>query len=56
VVTKAYRKTNRIERLNCNLRQQVSRLVRATLSFSNKLDNRNWAIKDFLSRYNFEIV
>jgi len=56
VVTKASRKTNHIERLNCTLRQRVSRLVRATLSFSKKLDNHIGAIKYFLSQYNLELA
>ena len=56
VVTKAFRKTNHIERLNCTLRQRVSRLVRATLSFSKKLDNHVGAIKYFLSHYNLELA
>jgi insertion element IS1 protein InsB len=45
IVTKASRGTNHIERLNCTLRQRVSRLVRATLSFSKKLTNHIGAIK-----------
>jgi IS1 family transposase/transposase-like protein len=56
VVTKASRKTNHIERLNCTLRQRVSRLVRATLSFSKKLDNHIGAIKYFLSHCNLELA
>ena len=56
VVTKASRKTNHIERLNCTLRQRISRLVRATLSFSKKLDNHISAIKYFLSHYNLELA
>jgi insertion element IS1 protein InsB len=55
VVTKASRGTNHIERLNCTLRQRVSRLVRATLSFSKKLTNHIGAIKYFLSEYNLEL-
>src|SRR5512144_1422652 len=38
-ISKQFRKTNHIERLNCTLRQRISRLVRATLSFSKKLAN-----------------
>jgi IS1 family transposase/transposase-like protein len=56
VVTKASRQTNHIERLNCTLRQRVSRLVRATLCFSKKLDNHIGAIKYFLSHYNLELA
>ena len=56
IVTKAFRGTNHIERLNCTLRQRVSRLVRATLSFSKKLTNHIGAIKYFLSQYNLELA
>src|SRR5215470_9913548 len=38
------RKTNHMERLNCTLRQRVSRLVRATLAFSKHLANHIGAI------------
>jgi len=56
IVTKASRGTNHIERLNCTLRQRVSRLVRATLSFSKKRTNHIGAIKYFLSQYNLELA
>lgn len=46
------RKTNHVERFNCTLRQRVSRLVRATLSFSKKLSNHIGAIKSFICDYN----
>ena len=46
------RKTNHVERFNCTLRQRVSRLVRATLSFSKKLSNHIGAIKYFICDYN----
>lgn len=55
VITKKARTTNHIERLNCTLRQRVSRLVRATLSFSKKLDNHIGAIKYFLCLYNLKV-
>src|SRR5512144_42636 len=55
VITKKARTTNHVERLNCTLRQHVSRLVRATLSFSKKLDNHIGAIKYFLCHYNLEV-
>jgi len=45
-------KTNRIERLNCTLRQRISRLVRKTLSFSKKLANHIAAIWYFIHHYN----
>jgi insertion element IS1 protein InsB len=41
-----------VERLNCTLRQRVSRLVRATLSFSKNLANHIGAIKYFICDYN----
>jgi IS1 family transposase len=45
-------KTSYIERLNCTLRQRVSRLVRKTLSFSKKLENHIGAIWNFIHHYN----
>jgi insertion element IS1 protein InsB len=51
-ITKLARKTNHVERFNCTLRQRVSRLVRATLSFSKKLANHIGAIKYFICNYN----
>ena len=51
-ISKLTHKTNHVERFNCTLRQRVSRLVRATLSFSKKLDNHIGAIKYFLCDYN----
>jgi insertion element IS1 protein InsB len=51
-ITKLARKTNHVERFNCTLRQRVSRLVRATLSFSKKLSNHIGAIKYFICHYN----
>src|SRR5216684_5262445 len=50
-ITKKARKTNHIERFNNTLRQRVSRLVRATLSFSKKLANHIGAIKYFICHY-----
>jgi insertion element IS1 protein InsB len=41
-------KTNKIERLNCTLRQRVSRLVRKTLSFSKSIENHIGAIWCFI--------
>jgi insertion element IS1 protein InsB len=46
------RQTNQVERFNCTLRQRVSRLVRATLSFSKKLANHIGAIRYFICDYN----
>jgi insertion element IS1 protein InsB len=46
------RKTNHLERFNNTLRQRVSRLVRAALSFSKKLANHVGAIKLFICHYN----
>ncbi len=51
-ITKRARKTNHVERFNCTLRQRVSRLVRATLSFSKNLANHIGAIKYFICDYN----
>jgi len=47
-ISKLARKTNHIERFNNTLRQRVSRLVRAALSFSKKLANHIGAIKLFI--------
>jgi insertion element IS1 protein InsB len=51
-ITKHARKTNPIERFNNTVRQRVSRLVRATLSFSTTLAHHLGAIKDFMCPYN----
>jgi len=51
-ITKLARKSNHVERFNCTLRQRVSRLVRATLSFSKKLANHTGAIKHIICDYN----
>jgi insertion element IS1 protein InsB len=51
-ISKLARKTNHIERFNCTLRQRVSRLGRATLLFSKKLNNHIGAIRYFLCDYN----
>ena len=51
-ITKLARNTNHVERFNCTLRQRVSRLVRATLSFSKNLANHIGAIKYFICDYN----
>ena len=56
VVSKESRLTNHIERLNCTLRQRVSRLVRSALSFSKKLENHIGAIRFFLCQYNKELT
>ena len=45
-------KTNHIERFNNTMRQRISRLVRATLSFSKKLENHIAAIWYFIHHYN----
>ena len=45
-------KTNQIERFNNTMRQRISRLVRATLSFSKKLENYIGAIWYFIHHYN----
>ncbi len=51
-VGKSSGRTNHIERLNCTLRQRVSRLVRSTMSFSKKLENHIGAIWTFVHHYN----
>lgn len=51
-VAKESGKTSYIERLNCTLRQRVSRLVRKTLSFSKKIENHVGAIWLFIHHYN----
>ena len=51
-ISKPARHTNHIERFNCTLRQRVSRLVRAALSFSKKLTNHIGAIRYFICHYN----
>ena len=51
-ITKNARKTNHIERFNNTLRQRVSRLVRATLAFSKKVENHIGAILYFICHYN----
>lgn len=51
-ISQLARKTNHVERFNCTLRQRVSRLVRATLSFSKKLSNHIGAIHYFICDYN----
>jgi len=47
--------TNHVERLNCTLRQRVSRLVRETLSFSKDLNNHIGAIQYFLCHHNLTL-
>jgi insertion element IS1 protein InsB len=51
-ITKKARNTNHIERFHNTLRQRISRLVRETLSFSEKLANHIGAIKFFSCHYN----
>jgi insertion element IS1 protein InsB len=51
-ISKLARKTNHIARFNNTLRQRVSRLVRAALSFSKKLANHIGALKLFICHYN----
>ena len=43
---------HRVERFNNTLRQRVSRLVRDTPAFSEKLANHIGAIKYFICHYN----
>jgi hypothetical protein len=53
-ITKKAPKTNHIERFNNSLRQRLSRLVRATLSFSKKIENHIGSIKFFICHCNLE--
>ena len=53
-ITKQARKTNHIERFNNTLRQRLARLVRATSSFSKKVEHHIGAIKFFICHYNLE--
>ena len=53
-IMKQARKTNHIERFNNTLRRRLARLVRATLSFSKKVENHIGAIKFFICHYNLE--
>jgi insertion element IS1 protein InsB len=55
-ISKKARKTNHVERLNCTLRQRVSRLARSTLSFSKNLANHIGASRYFLCQYNLELA
>jgi insertion element IS1 protein InsB len=56
VCAKGSGRTNAVERFNCTLRQRVSRLVRAALSFSKKLAHHIGAIKYFICHYNQELL
>ena len=51
-LSKQARQTTHIARFHCTVRQRVSRLVRATLSFSKKLTNHIGALRYFLCHYN----
>jgi hypothetical protein len=51
-----FKMSNPIERLNCILRQRVSRWVRVMLSFSQKVDNHLGAIKYCLCHYHLEVT
>lgn len=55
-VSKQTGQTNHIERLNNTFRQRVSRLVRASLSFSKKLNNHIGGIWYFIHGYNAELA
>ena len=54
-INKRARLTNHVERLFCTMRQRISRLVRASLSFSKKQSNHIGTIKYFLYHYNLTI-
>ena len=53
-ISKKARKTNHIERFNNTLGQRLSRLVRASLSFSKTLANHIGAIRFFICNYHLE--
>ena len=53
-ITKQARKTNHIARFTNTLRQRLARLVRATLSFSKKVEHHIGAIKFFICHSNLE--
>ena len=55
-VEKETGKTSYIERLNCTLRQRISRLVRKTLSFSKKIENHIGAIWYFVHHHNSSLL
>jgi len=54
-VNKGSKLTNYIERLNCTLRQRISRFVRKTLSFSKKLKNNIGSTWNFIHDYNAKL-
>lgn len=54
IVTIKKKYTNAVERINCTIRQRVSRLVRKALSFSKSWDNHVKAIRYFIAHYNLE--
>jgi insertion element IS1 protein InsB len=56
MVGKESGKTSYIERLNCTLRQRISRLVRKSLSFSKFLENHIGALWNFVHYYNASLL
>jgi len=53
-ISKKARTTHHLERFNNMLRQRISRLVRASLAFSQQLANHIGAIRFFLRHYHRE--
>jgi insertion element IS1 protein InsB len=51
-ITTQARQTTHIERFNNTLRQRISRLVRATLAFSKKVEHHIGAIRSCICHYN----
>ena len=51
-VSKESGETNHVERLNCTLRQRLGRLVRKTLSFSQRDEMHEITLRLFLHDYN----
>ncbi|WPP51973.1 IS1 family transposase [Catalinimonas niigatensis] len=52
---KTKKNTNHVERFFCTLRQRCSRLVRLSLSFSEKLDRHIKSIKFVITHYNISL-
>jgi insertion element IS1 protein InsB len=56
VCAKSSGHTNMIERLNCTLRQRISRLAQGALSFSKTIKNHIGVIKYFICHYNKMVI
>ena len=49
-------KTNHIERFNLTLRQNLSRLIKKTLSFRKSLENLEASLAIFIYDYNLDLM